>query len=88
MNGGSRRLFLFQIFNGGHKAVVRPDPFPNSAVKRCIADGSACIACARVGRRRFLLCHTHFVEARSLKFELCDERVLIASCVKAGRDQS
>ena len=33
--------------------MVRPDPIPNSAVKRCIADGSACIACARVGSRRF-----------------------------------
>jgi len=33
--------------------MVRPDPIPNSAVKRRIADGSACIACARVGRRRF-----------------------------------
>src|SRR5687767_10629053 len=38
---------------GGHKAVVRPDPIPNSAVKRSIADGSGCIASARVGRRQF-----------------------------------
>ena len=41
-------------FYGGHEAVVRPDPIPNSAVKHCIADGSACIACARVGCRRFI----------------------------------
>ena len=54
-NGKPCCRFPFQLFNGGHKAVVRPDPFPNSAVKRCIADGSACIACARVGRRRFLI---------------------------------
>ena len=37
---------------GGHEAVARPDPIPNSAVKHRIADGSACIACARVGSRR------------------------------------
>ena len=41
-----RRLF------GGHKAVVRPDPFPNSAVKHSLADGSGCIASARVGCRQ------------------------------------
>ena len=41
-------------FPGDLEAVVRPDPIPNSAVKRCVANGSACIACARVGRRRGL----------------------------------
>src|SRR2546430_2265345 len=41
--------FLF----GGHKAVVRPDPIPNSAVKHSLADGSGCIASARVGCRQF-----------------------------------
>ncbi len=41
-----------QVF-GGSKAAVRPDPIPNSAVKRSVADGSACIACARVGSRLF-----------------------------------
>ena len=40
---------------GGYKEVARPDPIPNSAVKRFIADGSDCIAFARVGCRRFLL---------------------------------
>jgi hypothetical protein len=39
---------------GGHKAVVRPDPIPNSAVKHGLADGSGCIASARVGRRHSL----------------------------------
>ena len=43
-------------FFGGYKAVVRPDPIPNSAVKRSVADGSACIACARVGSRQIFLC--------------------------------
>lgn len=45
---------FFKIF-GGHKAVVRPDPIPNSAVKRSLADGSGCIASARVGCRQFFL---------------------------------
>jgi hypothetical protein len=43
-------------FIGGHKAVVRPDPIPNSAVKRSLANGSGCIASARVGRRQFFPC--------------------------------
>ena len=42
-------------FYGGYKEVARPDPIPNSAVKRFIADGSDCIAFARVGCRQFLL---------------------------------
>ena len=37
---------------GGHKAVVRPVPIPNTAVKRSLADGSGCIASARVGSRQ------------------------------------
>ena len=37
---------------GGHKAVVRPVPIPNTAVKHCMADGSGCIASARVGSRQ------------------------------------
>ena len=32
--------------------MVLPDPIPNSAVKHCVADGSACKACARVGSRQ------------------------------------
>ena len=32
--------------------MVPPVPIPNTDVKRCRADGSACIACARVGRRQ------------------------------------
>ena len=47
-----QRTCSLKHFYGGHKAVARPDPFPNSAVKHRIADGSACIACARVGSRR------------------------------------
>ena len=37
---------------GGLKAVARPDPIPNSAVKRSLADGSGCLASARVGSRQ------------------------------------
>ena len=36
---------------GGHKAVVRPVPIPNTAVKHSLANGSGCIASARVGCR-------------------------------------
>ena len=46
-------LILNSRFVGGHKAVDRPDPIPNSAVKRSLANGSGCIASARVGRRQF-----------------------------------
>ena len=64
-------------FYGGHKAVARPDPIPNSAVKHRIADGSACIACARVGSRQtfksrtskesgFLLFKTKFYQKRTI----------------------
>ena len=34
--------------------MVRPVPIPNTAVKRSIADGSGCIASARVGSRQIL----------------------------------
>ena len=42
-------------FLGGHEAVVRPVPIPNTAVKHSLADGSGFIDSARVGRRQFLL---------------------------------
>src|SRR5208282_1331203 len=42
-------LFSNFLTFGGHKAVVRPVPIPNTAVKRSLADGSGCIASARVG---------------------------------------
>ena len=47
--------FVLLLIFGGHKAVVRPVPIPNTAVKRSLADGSACIACARVGSRQFFI---------------------------------
>src|SRR3954467_8351889 len=39
-------------FFGGLKAVARPVPIPNTAVKHSLADGSGCIASARVGCRQ------------------------------------
>src|SRR5439155_10957271 len=44
---------------GGHKAVVRPVPIPNTAVKRSLADGSGLIDSARVG------CRQPFTKSRS-----------------------
>src|SRR3954462_12664694 len=46
---------------GGHKAVARPDPIPNSAVKRSLADGSGCIASARVGCRQIKNPFLHWI---------------------------
>ena len=47
---------------GDHKAVVRPDPIPNSAVKHSLADGSGSIGSARVG------CRQIFPKRRSEQF--------------------
>ena len=55
------RIDLLIIF-GGLKAVVRPDPIPNSAVKRSVADGSGFIDSARVGSRQF------FKKSRNVRF--------------------
>src|SRR6185437_10943791 len=49
VDGSSQRHKHF----GGNTAVVRPVPIPNTAVKRCRADGSSPIGSARVGRRQF-----------------------------------
>ena len=46
---------LTKDFFGGHKAVVRPVPIPNTAVKHSLADGSGFIDSARVGCRQFIL---------------------------------
>ena len=48
-NGG---LVAVRRHFGGNTAVVRPVPIPNTAVKHCMADGSGCIASARVGSRQ------------------------------------
>src|SRR6266536_3107543 len=45
----------FEILFGGHKAVVRPVPIPNTAVKHSLADGSGFIDSARVGCRQIFL---------------------------------
>jgi hypothetical protein len=49
---------------GGHKAVVRPVPIPNTAVKHSLANGSGCIASARVG------CRQSFKKAGELSLRL------------------
>ena len=38
--------------SGDPSAVAPPVPIPNTAVKRCSPDDSACLACAKVGRRQ------------------------------------
>ena len=43
---------IISLFAGGHRGVVIPVPIPNTAVKGPIAEGSAGVARARVGRRR------------------------------------
>ena len=45
----------FHPFAGGHRGAVTPVPIPNTEVKRPIAEGSAGLARARVGRRRLFL---------------------------------
>ena len=44
-----------RLFAGGHRGVVTPVPIPNTEVKCSIAEGSAGLARARVGRRRLFL---------------------------------
>ena len=46
----------FHPFAGGHRGAVTPVPIPNTEVKRPIAEGSAGLARARVGRRRLSFC--------------------------------
>ena len=46
---------LQRFFAGGHRGVVIPVPIPNTEVKGSIAEGSAGLARARVGRRRLFL---------------------------------
>ena len=60
---------------GGYKEVARPDPIPNSAVKRFIADGSICIAYARVGCRQFLFNRTH-IESGFFHLHTCSRDAL------------
>jgi hypothetical protein len=57
---------------GGHKAVVRPVPIPNTAVKHSLANGSGLIDSARVGCRQFLFLGANSAWC-SLKIEMCDK---------------
>lgn len=47
-------LFTSLSLFGGHKAVARPVPIPNTAVKHSLADGSGPIGSARVGCRQII----------------------------------
>ena|ERR1043165_8480535 len=76
---GSIKLF------GDHKAVVRPDPIPNSAVKRSIADGSGSIGSARVGCRQFF--QTKRRSVPSLNGVFASEPVLAKTYIFAGADE-
>src|SRR5258706_13642571 len=69
----TRHLSPVTLF-GGHKAVVRPDPIPNSAVKHSLADGSSSIGSARVGCRQFLL-KAETPKCVSAFFVFCQGRV-------------
>ena len=50
-----RNLSRFQIrqTSGDPSAVAPPVPIPNTEVKHCSPDDSACLACAKVGRRQY-----------------------------------
>ena len=49
------RTLFKRFFAGGHRGVVTPVPIPNTEVKGSIAEGSAGLARARVGRCRLFL---------------------------------
>jgi hypothetical protein len=48
----ARENELATEFLDDHRALEPPDPIPNSAVKRCIADGSVGFPHVRVGHRQ------------------------------------
>lgn len=48
----AREHDLATEFLDDHRALEPPDPIPNSAVKRCIADGSVGFPHVRVGHRQ------------------------------------
>ena len=49
-----------RFFAGGHRGVVIPVPIPNTEVKGSIAEGSAGLARARVGRCRLFYFYAGF----------------------------
>ncbi len=53
--------FFTNSFPGGHRALVPPDPIPNSEVKRCIADDSVGSPHAKVGHRQGLMLKALFL---------------------------
>ena len=79
----SMTVVQVQVF-GGNTAVVRPVPIPNTAVKRCMADGSGCIASARVGSRQSF--NKSPDRVRAFCFLPSDLRTFSASPFPSSRD--
>ena len=72
---------------GDQKGVARPVPIPNTAVKRPIADGSGCIASARVGRRQINKAELiHFNSAFSFCLSVRQRSPLCRRCLVARGD--
>ena len=63
------RTLFKRLFAGDHRGVVTPVPIPNTEVKGPIAEGSAGLARARVGRRRqfFFLAWSAFKGTKGTK---------------------
>ena len=74
------------LFLGGHKAVVRPVPIPNTAVKHSLADGSSSIGSARVGCRQFCLKSRN--EIVSAFFILLSSRMMLNFNLKLNDENS
>ncbi len=62
-----------QNLSGNHRAVVPPDPIPNSEVKHSIADGSVGSPHARVGHFQApnLLFMSSFTVSETCYIEFC-----------------
>ena len=70
-----------RFFAGGHRGVVTPVPIPNTEVKGPIAEGSAGLARARVGRRRLFFIGLE--RLRRDKRDLRDTRDSISGALRA-----
>ena len=72
-----------RFFAGDHRGEVIPVPIPNTEVKLSIAEGSAGLARARVGRRRLIfapiaqLDRVSDYESEGCRFDSCWARHLI-----------
>ena len=62
------------LFAGGHGGAAIPVPIPNTEVKGSIAEGSAGLARARVGRRRPFFCNMDWTRDDSLVLSFFGEK--------------